>query len=146
MKKLIPYLIVLTLSLSGCQSTKNLLASFSNPTEQAAVVPANPDTDPIVVNAEKTLAVARDTFRFIAHEERKNEALFAKVSPSVHDFVQHIRTDGVKWLRTAEAMKTAYKSNRSPENQRNLVTAVSTVSEALNQSKQYLSMAGFKTN
>lgn len=144
MKKLIPYLAIIVLAFSGCST--QLTTSVSTPILPEVTPTAEHQPDPIVVNAERTLTIARDTFRFIAHEERKNEALFAKVSPSIHDFVQHIRSDGPKWLRTAEAMKTKYKDNRSAENQRNLITAVATVSEALNQSKQYLSMAGFKTN
>lgn len=143
MKKLflIPILAA-SLTLSGC-ATK-LTTSISTPILPEVTPTAEHQADPIVVNAERTLSTARDTFRFIAHEERQNEAVFAQVSPSIHNFVQHIRTDGVTWLRTAESMKTKYKENRSPDNKRNLITAVATVSEALNQSKQYLAQAGYK--
>lgn len=114
--------------------------SVSPPSGTPMPVPAS---DPIVVNAERTLSVARDTFRFIAHEERQNQAAFAKASPAIHGFVENIRRNGVGWLRTAEVMKTAYKSNRSPANKANLLTAISTVSTALDESKKYLSQAGY---
>lgn len=133
------------ISFAGC--AKDQTSAISTPAAPLPEVSPTPEhpADPIVVNAERTLSTARDTFKFIAREERQNQALFAKVSPSIHSFVENIRRNGVGWLRTAEAMKTAYKQNRTAENKANMLTAISTVSTALAQSKQYLSLAGFKT-
>lgn len=105
-----------------------------------------PAADPIVVNAEKTLAVANHTFDLIVHLERDNQAAFAKASPSIHPFVENIRRNGLGWIRTANNLKQAYKHNRSPENKANLLTSISTVSTALDQSKQYLAAAGYGAN
>lgn len=131
-------------SFAGCAKDQTSAISTPAPLPEVSPTLEHP-ADPIVVNAERTLSAARDTFKFIAHEERQNQALFEKVSPNIHSFVENIRRNGVGWLRTAEAMKTAYKQNRTAENKANMLTAISIVSTSLAQSRQYLSLAGFKT-
>lgn len=145
-KRLIPFLAIVVLALGGCAKDNETVAISTPPASSphpTTTVPPNPSADPVVVNAEKTLAAARDTFKFIEHQERQNRAVFDKISTKIHPFVEYVRRNDVQWLRTAEAMKTAYKTNRSPENRANLLTAISTVSQALEQSKQYLLQAGY---
>ena len=109
------------------------------PTPIGPPIPA-PTPDPIVVNAERTLSLANHTFDLIVHLERENQAAFAKASPAIHPFVEGLRRNGLKWLRTGNTMKQTYKYNRSPQNRANLVTAVGRVRdarpiEAIHQSK-----------
>lgn len=145
MKTPLSLVIACLILATGCANDST--TTTTAPPASVSPVVASPSpalaADSIVVNAEKTLAVARDTFRFIAHEERRNREAFDKASPQIHEFVEYIRQNGVGWLRTAEAMKTAYKTNRSPENRANLLTAIATVSAALDQSQTYLKQAGF---
>lgn len=105
-----------------------------------------PAADPIVVNAEKTLAVANHTFDLIVHLERENQAAFAKASPAIHPFVENIRRNGLGWIRTANDLKQAYKHNRDAQSKANLLTALATVSNATNSAKDYLVAAGYGAN
>jgi hypothetical protein len=144
-KILFPILVVIALTFSGCGTVSDF-TNPSGPTVTATPVPVNVNaTDPVVVNAEKTLLIARDTFTLFVHLERDNRASLAKISPQFHQYAEILRRNGIKWLRTADAMKEAYKNNRTPESKANLLTALATVSEALNQTQQYIHKSQLNT-
>jgi hypothetical protein len=143
MKYLYSILAVIVLGFTSCSTTETALTS---PTVTATPVPVNVNaTDPVVINAEKTLLIARDTFTLYVHLEKDNQAVLAKLSPQFHQYAEILRRNGIKWLRTADATKEAYKNNRTGESKANLVTALATVSEALNQTQQYIHKSGLTT-
>ena len=94
-------------------------------------------TDP-VVNAEKTTAVANDTFDAFVHLERNNEAYLKTVSPQIHNYANIVRRNGVQWLQSARALTIAYENNRTSQNKANLDTALAVLNTAIVQSQQYI--------
>ena len=68
--------------------------------------------DPVVVNAEKSIAISFDAIdRFLAWE-RANRAVSG---PEVKAVADRIRKEAPDAFRTARAVLRAYKSNRTPE-------------------------------
>lgn len=98
--------------------------------------------DPVVVDAEKTLLIARDTFNLYVHLEKEHNATLASASPKFHDFADKLRRDSIGWLRTANRMKNAYKHSRTLEAKANLLTALATVSQALVETKTMIAQSG----
>lgn len=103
-----------------------------------------PGQDPVVVNAERTTAIALDTFdAFLKFEYEKKEEL-AKISPDIHKVAENIRKNGKNWLMTARELTKAYKQNRSAENKFNLMTALAVLQSAMSESQKYI--AAIKPN
>jgi len=94
--------------------------------------------DPVVINAEKTTALAVDTFDSFLQYEYNNRAALESVSPAIHEYANYVRANGQKWLQTARSMTQAYKHNRDENNKANLTTAISTLQEAVNQISKYM--------
>jgi hypothetical protein len=82
--------------------------------------------DPVVVNSEKTIAIARDTVDAFLKWEKENRP---SVSPDVHAAAQAIRAKAPDQFRNARAVLRAYKSNRTPEQKALLDTWLATLSE-----------------
>lgn len=98
--------------------------------------------DPVVVDAEKTLLIARDTFNLYVHIEREHQDTLAKVSPEFHQFGTKLRGNAIGWLRTADRLKEAYKQNRTAENKALLFTALAVVSKALSETQTMIGKTG----
>ncbi len=98
-----------------------------------------PGADPVVVNAERTTALAVDTFDTFLQFEYTNRAGVAAVAPAAHDYAEVIRRNGQAWLQNARALTRAYKLNRTPENKASLQTAIAVLQSAITISQQYLS-------
>jgi len=101
-----------------------------------------PGNDPVVVNAERTTAVARDSFDSFLQYEYNNKTTLQNLNPNIHKFANKIRKNGVEWLQSARSMTQAYKYNRNDQNKANLQTAVAVLQEAVNQIRQYMTEAG----
>jgi hypothetical protein len=92
--------VVLSITTSGCKTAP--------PTADSGYIAG----DPVVVNAEKTIAISFDAIdRFLAWE-RVNRAT---AGPEVKAAADRIRKEAPDAFRTARAVLRAYKENRSPE-------------------------------
>lgn len=98
--------------------------------------------DPVVVDAEKTLLIARDTFNLYVHIEREHQDTLAKVSPEFHKLGTKLRGNAIGWLRTADRLKETYKQNRTAENKASLFTALAVVSKALSETQTMIGKTG----
>jgi hypothetical protein len=100
--------------------------------------------DPVVVNAEKTTALATDSFDSFLKFEYDNRAALQKASPQIKAYADVIRKNGQMWLQSARIMTRAYKNNRSADNKANLQTALAVITNAITQIQQYTSSATVK--
>lgn len=82
--------------------------------------------DPVVVNAEKVIAISFDAIDAFLRWERANPAV---VTPPVHAAAQDLRRKAPDAFRNARAVLRAYKANRSPEQKALLDTWLATISE-----------------
>lgn len=155
MKKLLPLLFAVALALGACTSSKDTTGYSSNLWHPAATVPTVPSPgptplgppihvapDPVVLDAEKTLITARDTFHLYVHLERDHHATLAGVSPRFYQYAEKLRRDGRKWLMTLDRLKNAYKHNRTDQNKASMLTALATVSQGLAETKGYIETSG----
>src|SRR5688572_9560710 len=83
-----------------------------------------PGNDPVVVNAERTTAIALDTFDTFLKFEYENKESLEKISKDIHKVAETIRKNGKDWLVSARTLTVSYKKNRSPENKFQLMTAI----------------------
>jgi hypothetical protein len=90
----------------------------------AACSTLTPGADPVVVNAERTTALAADTFDTFLHVEYNNRAQLAAISPAIHTYAEVLRRNGQTWLQTARALTKTYEANRTAQNKASLQTAV----------------------
>jgi hypothetical protein len=96
-----------------------------------------PGNDPLVVNAERTTQLAVDVFDTFLQWEHTHRDTLAAV-PEIRRAADLIRAKGQDWLLTARSMTTAYKANRTPENQANLQTAIAVLRRGITEATQYL--------
>lgn len=93
--------------------------------------------DAIVVNTEKALAIALDTFDVFLKLEYDNRQALSKV-PKIRSFAEKVRRDGKNWIISAKTAKDAYKHNRSASNYATLVTAYKTLKAGIEESQKYI--------
>ncbi len=87
----------------------------------------NPGADPVVVNAERTIEIARVTLdSFVRFEFNQR----AKCPKEVQDAAEAIRKNAPEWFNRALRFKQAYKLNRNAENKATLLTAVAVLQTA----------------
>jgi hypothetical protein len=97
----------------------------------------SPGNDPVVVNAERTVALALETFDvFLLWEYDHREAL-APV-PEIRKVADKIRLGGQHWLASARILTKAYKENRTEENKVNLNAVLATLKAATQEAQSYL--------
>lgn len=128
MKKLLPFILVVTLSACfspGC-------ANPSSTTGTTATVSSNP-----VVAAETTLRLAKDTIDLFLRLEKQNETTVKANAPQIHTFAEYLRQHAADILISANLVKNTYKHNRSADNAANLVTILATVNQLVAQAAQY---------
>lgn len=83
-----------------------------------------PGSQSAEVRAEQTLAVSLAALdSFVAFEHRRR----ADVPPLVRDIAARVRREAPKALDSANALRLAYKGNRSAENKAGLLTALAVV-------------------
>ncbi|KAF0181383.1 MAG: hypothetical protein FD161_56 [Limisphaerales bacterium] len=111
MKILAHVLALIVLAASGCSSLQ-------------------PGSDPVVVNAERTIEMARVTLDAFTRFEFNNRARLDAAAPAVGQAAEKIRRHAPEWFASALRLKAAYKDNRSQDNQANLLTAIAVLQQA----------------
>ncbi len=117
-------LCVIPITYTGCGSTGNLLTTSVTP--QASVV----------INAEKTLRVSKDTFDLFLKLEYQNQALVKAKFPQIHQFAEYLRKNAPTWLITANNAKNAYKHGNG--NLQALMSAIDTLTSNETQAQTYI--------
>lgn len=150
MKRLIlTFLCSAALALAGCGTPGTTTNPYGlwQPTDTLPVtgpVQQPVGKDPVVVNAEKTLVIARDTFNLYVHLERDHEATLASASPKFHRAAERLRSDAIGWLQKANQLKNTYKHNRTETNKANLQTILATIATALSETQTLITESGLK--
>jgi len=117
MKRFAITLLLLPLLLAGCFAT------------------LDKNADPVVVNAERAMEIARVTLdAFVRFEYRQR----AKCPPEVQDAAERIRQHAPEWFNRAMRLKLAYKQNRDAQNRANLLTAIAVLQTAASEAAQAL--------
>lgn len=101
--------------------------------------PIQPGHDPIVVNAERTLAASFDvidTFLSVEHERR--ETVRAEL-PDVHAFAEQLRREAPAALTAAKSAIDAYKASRDRANADAMNNTLAAVETLARQSRLHLS-------
>lgn len=102
---------------------KTLLAVFALLTLSACST-VRSGSQPLAVRSEQVLAVSVAALdSFVAFEHRRR----ADVPPLVRDIAARVRSEAPKALDSANALRLAYKSNRTAANEANLFTALALV-------------------
>lgn len=100
---------------------------------------ATPTTgDPIVVNAEKTLRLAKDTLDLFVKLEYQNQAVVKAKFPQVHEFAEKVRREAPAMLKTADDIKNAYKAHRNDAIAAQLAAAIAAISQVAAQAQTYM--------
>jgi hypothetical protein len=99
------------------------------------------NTDQVILRAEQTAQTARLTFDTFVHLERDNEALLKQVNPAIHDYANTIRRHGLDWVDSLRTATKTFKANRTPENQSNLNTWLTTLTNAVQQTNKYIAQS-----
>lgn len=89
-----------------------------------------PGADPVVVNAERTIEMARVTLDGFVRFEFNNRARLDATAPAVGAAAEKIRRHAPEWFARALRLKQAYKANRNARSQADLLTAVSVLQQA----------------
>lgn len=117
MQRLAITLLLLPLLLTGCFAT------------------LDKNADPVVVNAERTMEVARVTLDAFVRFEFKHRA---KCPQEVQDAAERIRKEAPEWFNRAMRFKLAYKQNRNADNKATLMTAVAILQTAASEAANAL--------
>ena len=102
-----------------------------NPTQHTA-----PDQN-VVINAEKTLRISKDTFDVFLHLEKNHEAQIKANLPQVHQFAEYLRKNAPGWLITANTLKNDYKHGNAGLSA--LLSALKVLNDATSTAQQYIS-------
>lgn len=94
-----------------------------------------PGADPVVVNAERTIEVARATLDSFVRFEFNNRA---KCPREVQDAAERIRREAPEWFNRAMRLKAAYKTNRGADSKADLLTALAVLSTAASEAANAL--------
>lgn len=135
---LVTILIGFSLSLGGCKTLQKIQAvTNAKVSEQTS--------DSLIVLAEKSTFIAKDTLDTFLSLEFQHREAYAKISPQIHIFAETLRADkdengypfGVDVLKSARVATKAYKANRTPENEANLRTAWKTLQKIIDDCRKY---------
>lgn len=63
----------------------------------------------VVVDAEKTLRISKDTFDIFLKLEKQNHDLVVSKFPQIHQFAEYLRANAPTWLIQANDLKNQYK-------------------------------------
>lgn len=117
---------------------KNLI-SISLALVLCSCVSIHPGNDPVVVNAERTTALATDTFDTLVHIEYTNRAYLLTIDPQIKVYADKVRKNSPTWLKSARIMTESYKQHRDSQHKANLNTALAVLSTATDESQHYIS-------
>lgn len=107
---------------------------------KTTVIPAlsQKNTDQIILRAEQTAETARLTFNTFVHLERANEALLKQFNPAIHVYANTIRLHGLDWIDSLRTATKLFKANRTTANEANLNTWLTTLTNAVTQTQNYI--------
>lgn len=107
---------------------------------KTTVIPAlsQKNTDQIILRAEQTAETARLTFNAFVHLERANEALLKQFNPQIHVYANTIRLHGLDWIDSLRTATKLFKANRTTANEANLNTWLTTLTNAVTQTQNYI--------
>lgn len=97
--------------------------------------------DPVVINAQKTRALALETFDLLFQVEFQNRDNLWKTSHEIKAFVDVVRRDGNQWLDDLTAMIRSYQVNRTEDNKVKLDGGLKIVTDALTTAQKYIAQA-----
>jgi len=100
----------------------------------AGILPGN---DPVLVNAERTTALAYTSFDSFFALERNQDAFVKANLPQVHKFANDLRRNAPQYLASARSATEAYRLNRSAENKATLDTLIAVLTNAMAQIGTY---------
>jgi hypothetical protein len=86
-----------------------------------------PGADPLVVNSERTIGIAKETLDAFVRFEFNNRS---KCPPEVQAAAETIRREAPVWFARAMRVKLAYKQHRDANNRADLMTAVAVLQTA----------------
>ena len=95
-------------------------------------------TDQVILRAEQTAQTARLTFNTFVHLERDNEAILKQANPQIHVYANTIRLHGLDWIDSLRTATKLFKANRTVENQANLQTWLTTLTNAVAETNKYI--------
>jgi len=95
-------------------------------------------TDQVILRAEQTAQTARLTFNTLVHLERDNEAILKQVNPQIHTYTNTVRAHGLDWIDSLRTATKLFKANRTVENQANLQTWLTTLTNAVAATNKYI--------
>ncbi len=125
-----------------------LLASLSGCFTGCASV--QPGADALEVRAEQTVATAFNVFdTFLRLDDANRELAKAKAkAPKVHEFAEWLREAvpdngqmvprGLSLIQSANRVRRAYKSSRTPDNHASLQAALAALARAANEANTHL--------
>lgn len=118
-------LCVIPLAYNGCGYTGgNVLTTNVAPTES------------VVVKAEQTLRISKDTFDILLRLEYEQRKYVLNYAPAIHTYAEYVRRNAPNWLTTTNDLKNQYKAGHG--NLQALLTALATLTENTNQSNTYI--------
>ena len=98
-------------------------------------------TDQVILRAEQTAQTARLTFNTFVHLERDNEDVLKQFNPQIHVYANTIRLHGLDWVDSLRTATKLFKANRTPENQANLQTWLTTLTNAVAETNKYIAQS-----
>lgn len=98
-------------------------------------------SDQVILRAEQTAQVARDTFNLFVHLERDNEALLKTVNPQIHVYANTIRAHGLDWITSLRSATKTFKADRTPDNKASIDTWLKTLTNAVTLVNQYVAQS-----
>lgn len=103
-------------------------------------------SDPVIVNAEKTLRVSKDTLDLFVKLEYQNQAAVKARFPIVHEFAEKVRREAPGLLKAANDTKNAYKDHRNGTAAGQVWAAVAAVSQLATGAQSYLVKVNISTS
>jgi hypothetical protein len=109
-------------------ATVLLVLSFALP---GCLAPVNPNSDPVAVNAERSLKLADTTVDTFLKLEKANYELIAKSAPGVVSFANTVRATYPQLSKDYEDAIKAYEAVPSSSNEQKMNAAIAAVNQLL---------------
>ena len=93
--------------------------------------------DPLVTQAQNSIAAAKTAFAQIAKADNANHA-DTRAAASLHLYAKVIHSDSPKWIKTADNALDAYNADKNTATTANLKSAISVLDSNTTESKRYL--------
>lgn len=97
--------------------------------------------DAVLINAEKSAEIGLSAMDLYVTVEQDNRAFLKTVSPEFEKISQQVQTEGMKAWENLRAATATYKANRTPDNQANMATWVSTLKKFQEIAQKYAAEA-----